>query len=284
MKYEQEQNHAGWELYGRRNAMLVLLPAAQGVDCVIALTHMRTHNDEVLCAQVPAIQLVLGGHDHHFEVSRTQPHGTLLVKSGEPRHSVLPRLPFAGLPPTLPGRLLARPLAGSPASPLARLPARWLACQPAGRLACLAAGRLACQPAGSPASPLARLPARWPACQPAGSPADLLSLPRLRACWPACRPGLAACCPLEWRPAGVPGNSEGGLALLCEHGQLSRHYARWPCPHIAGSALVVGAARSSMLAKQDLACGAAEECVALGKGGKSLGRGHSLPSIVSTIS
>lgn len=54
----------------------------QGVDFVIALTHMRTHNDLVLAAHVPSIQLVLGGHDHHFEVTRTQPHGTMLIKSG----------------------------------------------------------------------------------------------------------------------------------------------------------------------------------------------------------
>lgn len=31
---------------------------------MVALTHMRTHNDAVLAARVPGVQLVLGGHDH----------------------------------------------------------------------------------------------------------------------------------------------------------------------------------------------------------------------------
>ena len=45
---------------------------ARGADVVIALTHMRRPNDEILAAEVPEIQLVLGGHDHDYYVAATQ--------------------------------------------------------------------------------------------------------------------------------------------------------------------------------------------------------------------
>ncbi|KAL4458863.1 hypothetical protein ABPG75_013728 [Micractinium tetrahymenae] len=54
----------------------------QGAELIVALTHMRTPNDLVLAANVPEIQLILGGHDHHYEITRTEPHGTLVFKSG----------------------------------------------------------------------------------------------------------------------------------------------------------------------------------------------------------
>lgn len=40
----------------------------QGADIVIALTHMRWPNDEKLAENVPEIDLVLGGHDHDFDI------------------------------------------------------------------------------------------------------------------------------------------------------------------------------------------------------------------------
>lgn len=53
-----------------------------GADVIVALTHMRRPNDELLAAAVPEIHLILGGHDHEYFAAETQPHGTLLVKSG----------------------------------------------------------------------------------------------------------------------------------------------------------------------------------------------------------
>ena len=31
---------------------------------------------------LPVLQLVLGGHDHHYEITPSRPHGTLVFKSG----------------------------------------------------------------------------------------------------------------------------------------------------------------------------------------------------------
>lgn len=53
-----------------------------GCAVVIALTHMRQPNDELLTASAPEFDLVLGGHDHHYHCARVEPHGTLLCKSG----------------------------------------------------------------------------------------------------------------------------------------------------------------------------------------------------------
>ena len=55
---------------------------AQGAEVVIALTHSRMPNDIKLGEQVEEIDLVLGGHDHNFDVKSTAPHGTLVIKSG----------------------------------------------------------------------------------------------------------------------------------------------------------------------------------------------------------
>lgn len=47
---------------------------------MIALTHMRTHNDIKLANEIDNIDLILGGHDHvhHLE----QVNGTFIIKSG----------------------------------------------------------------------------------------------------------------------------------------------------------------------------------------------------------
>jgi 2',3'-cyclic-nucleotide 2'-phosphodiesterase (5'-nucleotidase family) len=54
----------------------------EGCEVVVALTHMRMPNDKRLGAEVPDIDIILGGHDHHSEVTSCPPHGTLVVKSG----------------------------------------------------------------------------------------------------------------------------------------------------------------------------------------------------------
>ncbi|UYV70694.1 hypothetical protein LAZ67_8000291 [Cordylochernes scorpioides] len=50
------------------------------VDYVIALTHMRTPNDSRLAANVDEIDLILGGHDHDYEIKKV--NDKLIVKSG----------------------------------------------------------------------------------------------------------------------------------------------------------------------------------------------------------
>eukprot|EP00887_Chlorella_sp_A99_P006466 scaffold3.g6466.t1 len=64
---------------GRRLARLL---RDKGADLVVALTHMRAPNDMLLAAEVPELQLILAGHDHHFAIDRSEPHGTWVVKSG----------------------------------------------------------------------------------------------------------------------------------------------------------------------------------------------------------
>lgn len=43
--------------------------AIQGCEIIIALTHMRTPNDLELAKNCSKIDLILGGHDHVFEVN-----------------------------------------------------------------------------------------------------------------------------------------------------------------------------------------------------------------------
>ncbi|EFN55639.1 hypothetical protein CHLNCDRAFT_57826 [Chlorella variabilis] len=54
----------------------------QGAELVVALTHMRLPNDMRLAREAPGIDLVLGGHDHDCFLLRSEPHGTVVVKSG----------------------------------------------------------------------------------------------------------------------------------------------------------------------------------------------------------
>eukprot|EP00118_Oscarella_pearsei_P011867 m.83044 g.83044 ORF g.83044 m.83044 type:complete len:568 (+) comp36325_c0_seq4:142-1845(+) len=54
---------------------------AEGAELVIALTHMRQHNDMDLARKARGhIDLVLGGHDHFYEVKNVD--GVLVCKSG----------------------------------------------------------------------------------------------------------------------------------------------------------------------------------------------------------
>ncbi|KAJ1527198.1 hypothetical protein ONE63_008729 [Megalurothrips usitatus] len=52
----------------------------EGCDYVIALTHMRTPNDRKLAESVEEIDLILGGHDHVYEI--LQINGRYVIKSG----------------------------------------------------------------------------------------------------------------------------------------------------------------------------------------------------------
>jgi len=58
------------------------LKEKQGVEIVIALTHMRMPNDYLLANTVPEVDIILGGHDHHYEVAPVGPHGTYVLNSG----------------------------------------------------------------------------------------------------------------------------------------------------------------------------------------------------------
>ncbi|XKL59322.1 hypothetical protein PGB90_000338 [Kerria lacca] len=52
----------------------------EGCDYVIALTHMRTRNDKKLASSTTDIDLILGGHDHIYEVQKI--NDKFIVKSG----------------------------------------------------------------------------------------------------------------------------------------------------------------------------------------------------------
>lgn len=52
----------------------------EGCEIIIALTHMRTPNDIHLAERCPKIDLILGGHDHVFEVQTI--NGIPVIKSG----------------------------------------------------------------------------------------------------------------------------------------------------------------------------------------------------------
>jgi 5'-nucleotidase len=52
----------------RGRELAALLREREGVDAVIALTHMRDPNDDRLLLEAPELDLQLGGHDHHYRV------------------------------------------------------------------------------------------------------------------------------------------------------------------------------------------------------------------------
>jgi len=54
------------------------------VDAVVAITHMRVPNDERLANEAGegVLDLICGGHDHHYDVKRVGPQGTYVCKSG----------------------------------------------------------------------------------------------------------------------------------------------------------------------------------------------------------
>jgi len=61
-------------------SMLATELKKKGCEYVIALTHMRTPNDIRLAENVPEVDLILGGHDHVYEMKKV--NGTYILKSG----------------------------------------------------------------------------------------------------------------------------------------------------------------------------------------------------------
>lgn len=61
---------------------LALELKSKGAEVVIALTHMREPNDIRLLKSVNEIDVVMGGHDHHYNVQFIEPNRNLLMKSG----------------------------------------------------------------------------------------------------------------------------------------------------------------------------------------------------------
>ena len=59
------------------------LRTEHGCDLVVALTHLRLHNDLRLADMCgDCIDIVLGGHDHDYHASNDNAHGCWVVKSG----------------------------------------------------------------------------------------------------------------------------------------------------------------------------------------------------------
>ncbi|XP_069950309.1 mannosylglucosyl-3-phosphoglycerate phosphatase isoform X3 [Cherax quadricarinatus] len=66
--------------YVDKGRELAIMLKDQGCDYVIALTHMRTPNDIRLAENVEEIDLILGGHDHVYEVLKI--NDKFVLKSG----------------------------------------------------------------------------------------------------------------------------------------------------------------------------------------------------------
>ena len=76
---EDEIEYEDFVVCARR---LVAELKGDGAEIVIALTHMRVPNDRKLAEEVPELDLILGGHDHHYEAQEWGPHRTYILKSG----------------------------------------------------------------------------------------------------------------------------------------------------------------------------------------------------------
>jgi 5'-nucleotidase len=78
---ENEVEYEDFVTCGRRLAEH--LRSEERCDAVIALTHMRAPNDERLANEAgDVIDLILGGHDHHYDVKSVGKHGVYVCKSG----------------------------------------------------------------------------------------------------------------------------------------------------------------------------------------------------------
>jgi len=73
----EDVEYVDYVMEGRRLAQEL---QAEGVDYVIALTHMTWPNDVRLAENVEEIDLILGGHDH--DVGLREVNGRMIVKSG----------------------------------------------------------------------------------------------------------------------------------------------------------------------------------------------------------
>jgi 5'-nucleotidase len=59
---------------------LIILFLLKGCDIIIALTHMRNPNDKELAKSCASIDIILGGHDHDYEI--TNVNDKYIIKSG----------------------------------------------------------------------------------------------------------------------------------------------------------------------------------------------------------
>ncbi|ELT96847.1 hypothetical protein CAPTEDRAFT_120927 [Capitella teleta] len=66
--------------YVQQGKMLCKQLKEDGVDYIIALTHMRWPNDIRLAQEVEDIDLILGGHDHDYVIDKI--NGKYIIKSG----------------------------------------------------------------------------------------------------------------------------------------------------------------------------------------------------------
>jgi len=48
------------------------ISSTQGCELIIALTHMRFPNDERLAENVDGIDIILGGHDHVYQIKHVR--------------------------------------------------------------------------------------------------------------------------------------------------------------------------------------------------------------------
>jgi 5'-nucleotidase len=72
----------------------------EGCAFIVALTHSRLPNDELLAERCPEIDLICGGHDHDYVVKQHGPHSTWVVKSGTDFRALTElRLTFPDTPP-----------------------------------------------------------------------------------------------------------------------------------------------------------------------------------------
>lgn len=77
---EDELEYTDFAVVGEQLASQ--LKRDHGCDAVIAVTHMRLPNDR-LAARIPGVDLVLGGHDHHYVYEpAVEGVSAPLVKSG----------------------------------------------------------------------------------------------------------------------------------------------------------------------------------------------------------
>ena len=77
---EEDIEYTDFVTEGRKLAMEL---RQQGADIVVAMTHMREPNDRRLATECgDIIDIILGGHDHHYFVGAIEPYNIHLCKSG----------------------------------------------------------------------------------------------------------------------------------------------------------------------------------------------------------
>lgn len=74
------KSNVNYKDYAEAANELALELREEGVDLVIAMTHMKWGNDTRLTQRAEGLDLILGGHDHEYRVRRV--NETWIVKSG----------------------------------------------------------------------------------------------------------------------------------------------------------------------------------------------------------